>query len=65
MKKKIILHIGFPKTGTTTIQNFLHERRTILLREKKILYPSLDFEPYRCIMYNVSERIPEPLSQIE
>lgn len=36
----MILHIGFPKTGTTTIQNFLYERRATLLRDKKILYPS-------------------------
>lgn len=41
MKKRIILHIGFPKTGTTTIQNFMYERRDILLKQRKILYPSL------------------------
>jgi hypothetical protein len=40
MDKRLILHIGFPKTGTTTIQNFLYERRKILLKDKRILYPS-------------------------
>jgi hypothetical protein len=41
MKKRILLHIGFPKTGTTTIQNFLYEHREILLKETGVLYPSL------------------------
>ena len=41
MTKRIILHIGFPKTGTTTIQNVLYEHRNILLKEKNILYPAL------------------------
>lgn len=39
--RKIILHIGLHKTGTTTIQNVLYENRDFLLRQEGILYPSL------------------------
>jgi hypothetical protein len=37
---KTIFHIGTPKTGTTTLQNSLHEARGALARHG-ILYPSL------------------------
>ncbi len=37
-----ILHIGLPKTGTTTIQNAFHHCRNALLAEDGILYPSLE-----------------------
>lgn len=37
--KNIYIHIGFPKTGTTTIQEFLYINRQILL-ENNYLYPS-------------------------
>jgi hypothetical protein len=36
--KKIILHIGCEKTGSTSIQHFLYDNRDSLL-EKNILYP--------------------------
>jgi hypothetical protein len=39
--QKVILHIGWPKTGTTTIQNVLHANRDFLLRQERVLYPSL------------------------
>jgi hypothetical protein len=39
--RKIILHIGLHKTGTTTIQNVLHANREFLLRREGVLYPSL------------------------
>ncbi len=39
--RKIVLHIGLPKTGTTTIQNVLHADRDFLLAEEAALYPSL------------------------
>ena len=40
-RRKIILHIGLPKTGTTTIQNVLYANREYLLEQEKVLYPSL------------------------
>ena len=40
--RRIILHIGLHKTGTTTIQNVLHANRDFLLRHEGVLYPSLD-----------------------
>ena len=40
--RKIILHIGLPKTGTTTIQNALYANREFLLKQEGILYPSLE-----------------------
>lgn len=44
MKKTLILHIGMPKTGTSTIQNTLKLNKKILA-ENKILYP--DFEEFK------------------
>jgi hypothetical protein len=35
----LILHIGHYKTGTTSIQFFLHKHREILLEKYKLLYP--------------------------
>lgn len=40
--RKGILHIGLPKTGTTTIQNAFHSCRSALLAETGMLYPSLE-----------------------
>lgn len=37
---RAVFHIGLPKTGTTTLQNSLHEARETLARHG-ILYPSL------------------------
>ncbi len=39
--RKIVLHIGLHKTGTTSIQNVLHANRDFLLAEEAALYPSL------------------------
>lgn len=39
--RKIILHFGLPKTGTTTIQNVFHGNREFLLAQEATLYPSL------------------------
>lgn len=35
---RLIIHAGFAKTGTTTLQSFLNTHRDELLNEK-ILYP--------------------------
>lgn len=39
MKKKVILHIGCEKTGSTSIQNFLYLNRNYLLGKYGYLYP--------------------------
>ena len=41
MIKKIILHAGTPKTGSTSLQVFLHQERLELMR-RGILYPLID-----------------------
>ena len=38
----VYLHIGLPKTGTTSIQNLLWDNRT-LLEKHSICYPDLGF----------------------
>lgn len=38
-KKKIVLHIGLPKTGSTALQQAIYERREDLLRQG-VLYPA-------------------------
>lgn len=45
MKKRLILHAGLPRTGTTTIQNFLHQNRSVLM-EQGIWYPRFDSARY-------------------
>jgi hypothetical protein len=37
---ELILHIGYNKTGTTSIQKFCHKNREILLKEFGIYYPN-------------------------
>ena len=39
MTKRLILHVGQPKTGTSTIQDFLAHTRRRLWREAGVLYP--------------------------
>ncbi|MFG1426695.1 hypothetical protein [Roseixanthobacter glucoisosaccharinicivorans] len=41
---KIILHAGTPKTGTTSLQLFLHRHRDAL-RDRGVLYPSAGITP--------------------
>ncbi len=43
-KPRLILHVGTPKTGTTTLQQSLNASRGRLLR-KGILYPNLEMHP--------------------
>lgn len=43
--KKIILHAGMPKTGTSTIQMFLKNKRQNLEEENGILYPVVEDDP--------------------
>src|SRR5690606_33106823 len=38
-KKKVILHIGLPKTGSTALQQALYQNREELLRQG-VLYPA-------------------------
>jgi hypothetical protein len=38
MSRQVILHIGYPKTGTTALQRFWHLNQTIL-RDSGLLYP--------------------------
>jgi hypothetical protein len=40
---KVILHIGWHKTGTSSLQTFLSKNRTMLLEHHGILYPDTGF----------------------
>lgn len=44
-KKRLIIHVGLPRTGTTTIQNFLSQNAEAL-REQGIWYPRFDAARY-------------------
>lgn len=48
--KTVYLHVGAPKTGTTTLQYFLYENRNVL-EEKGICYPDFQF-PFPGIAFN-------------
>lgn len=39
--KKIIVHAGLPKTGTTSIQEALYQHRGVILENAQLLYPSI------------------------
>lgn len=39
MKPKLILHIGTPKTGTSSLQNYLEQNREFHLKECGLFYP--------------------------
>lgn len=41
MAKRAILHMGMPKTGTTSFQNAIFAKRDILLRDHRMMYPSV------------------------
>ena len=41
--KTLYLHIGTPKTGTTSLQHFCHDNQQ-KLAEKGYFYPEFDFE---------------------
>ena len=41
---KLVIHIGTPKTATTSLQHFLHQNRSSLL-EQGFCYPQIDFDP--------------------
>lgn len=45
MKRKLILHIGMHKTGTTAIQNFFERNRQSNLEDYKLYYPRTDRKP--------------------
>ena len=44
MSRRLILHIGMPKAGSTAIQKTLSKNRA-KLRSAGILYPKLDIKP--------------------
>lgn len=41
MEKKLILHVGAQKTGTTGLQRFLGENEDLLLEKHNIYIPKL------------------------
>lgn len=59
MKKTIYLHIGMPKTGTSSIQRFLYENR-VALEKKGVLYP-----PVLCKGEGISVTPPEEIANLK
>lgn len=61
MSKKAIIHMGLPKTGTTTIQNVLYKNRDWLLKKYKYYYPSVEANHtnFLCIMF-----LPDPRTHV-
>lgn len=54
--KKLLLHIGLPKTGTTTLQQYLSENREAL-HKQGLLYPGQVFNHYKMVEeFNTSDR---------
>ena len=55
-KKTIYLHIGMPKSGTTSIQSFLYENREKLSSEQNLLYPLINSEGQNSIDKKINYR---------
>ena len=56
---ELILHIGYNKTGTTSIQKFCHKNREILLKEFGIYYPNTyGFEAHHIYSCALSKYFP-------
>lgn len=54
--KKLLLHTGLPKTGTTTIQQYLSDNREAL-HKQGLLYPSQEINHHKMIEeFNTSDR---------
>lgn len=47
MRKTIYVHIGAPKTGTSSIQDFLFQNRRRLAEEHDLSFPIMDSEEFR------------------
>ncbi len=45
MKKRLVIHIGTHKTGSTSIQHFLHANRQQHLESYRLYYPRTDRDP--------------------
>ena len=58
-KKRLFLHIGRHKTGTTSLQNFFSEKKE-LLSERGILYP----ETGRVTAHGTLDRAHHTFSQV-
>ena len=39
MKKRLVTHVGSPKTGTTSIQDYFFHNRVMFHEKHKLLYP--------------------------
>jgi hypothetical protein len=60
--KRLIVHLGLAKTGTTILQQCLHDNRQQLLDEHSILYPAVG--PNHFHFQSVVSEAPELLLQI-
>lgn len=59
--KRAIIHMGMPKTGTTSFQKAIYKNREILLERHRMLYPSIGANHTNsiCPMF-----LPDPRTQI-
>lgn len=60
--RRLILHLGLAKTGTTLLQESLHASRAALLSQYGMLYPSMATNHYH--FQTVTSRRPETLIQV-
>ncbi len=61
--KRIIFHLGMPRTGTTHLQQTLRANDHHLLKEYGILYPSIWNEPYHSSFGGPIPKKPTPSGQ--
>ncbi|MFW6009613.1 MAG: sulfotransferase domain-containing protein, partial [archaeon] len=63
MKKTIYLHVGFPKTGTTSIQYFCSSHKEELLKEN-ILYPDAGRKKHKYVHFSSRENFEKEFNNL-
>lgn len=61
MRKRVYIHIGTGKTGTTALQSFCHANRDLLL-DKGVLYPKvgISWNAHHALAWSLQEDCPVP-----
>lgn len=63
MRRKIYVHVGMEKTGSSYIQRFFHENSHIL-KQKKIVYPIIDGQENHSMLAFARGALPDAVGEL-